>query len=195
MATLMNGDDVNQVQTVPTNSVTKALHEIKKAVVDTANAMLAMTNVLYQYSITNDWAEIKEQLISNSILGESTIKKLLAIAQNPALMQKNNWELLPPSYNNLHQLSQIDPTKLNSLIKKGEIYAGMTIIEASQLKEQFGGKRLKKKTAPKQSTTLQFTVKFKVDGDIKGINSKINSELKKFKSIIEQLDPEAKFFD
>ena len=186
---------MNQVQVAPSNSVAEAISEIKQAVTNTANEMLALTEVLYKYSLGEEWAQIKEHLIANNILGESTIKKLVAIAQNTALMEKNNWELLPPSYNNLHQLSQIAPSKLNNLIKKGAVNAGMTILEASHLKEQYSEKRIKKKSTPKQSAYLQFTVKFKVDSNIKGINAKVNSELKKFKSAIEHIDPDAKFID
>ena len=102
---------------------------------------------------------------------------LLGIARNPMLMSPDVRDVLPPSYNTLYQLSNLEEDVLSEKIEQGDIYPTMQLSEARNLVAQYATKTAKSSKRQK-SVTVAISMKFT---DPKGYKGKVQSALKLLK--------------
>lgn len=168
--------------------VKQAIADIKKAGQDATTAFLRLANTIAKWQRNKEWNEIERVLISESIVSDSVLKKLLLIGANPVLMDETNWKKLPIGYNHLYPFTQIAPEKLTELIDHGEIHSGLSVKESNELKDRF---RLRKEPAPRTPKPSQFTIKIKVSSDVKNVQSIIKSQIATLKNQLQKLDKAA----
>jgi hypothetical protein len=81
--------------------------------------------------------EFEKMLNEDLRLSDGKARKLRAIARNPVLAHRSNWNALPPCWTTLYQLSLIRPFKrLEALIEEGQVHAGLQYEKARELAER-----------------------------------------------------------
>jgi hypothetical protein len=168
--------------------VGQAIDDIRNAGLNATTAYLHLADTIAKWNASKEWIEIERILISEEILSDSVLKKLMLIGSNPVLMDRKNWTKLPLGYNHLYPFTQIAPSKLTELIEAGKIHNGLSIKESNELKEQFRAKKAPSARVPK---TLNYTIKIKVSADSKNIKSKIKAQFNTLKNQIQELDESA----
>jgi hypothetical protein len=168
--------------------VAQALTEIRNAGQNATTAYLHLADTIVKWNANKDWNEIERTLISEQILSDSVLKKLMLIGSNSVLMDRKNWTKLPLGYNHLYPFTQISQDKLEKLIVDGTIHNGLSVKESNELKEQF---RTKKAPVTKNNNRITITIKIKLSVDIKNIKTKFNTKFDAFKNEIHQLDATA----
>lgn len=184
---------VTEVLDAPSkHKVKEAVEDIAQKVKDASHAVLELASTLYQWKQTPEWDEIVRQLDDQNILKESVLKKLLPIGNNKFLMETNRWDRLPPGYNHLYPLTQIETKKLELLYEKGQIHPGLTVDQANELKKKFALKKVKK---PKTASSIKISrvIKFKVSSDISKVEAKIKSAVNDFQNALMKIDGDADF--
>lgn len=175
------------------DTIRQALDEIAQRVREASHAVLQLAETLHEWKKkSTQWDEIVRQLDEQNILKESVLKKLLPIGNNKFLMEKRHWESLPPGYNHLYPLTQIETKKLEVLYQKGEIHAGLTVDQANELKKKFALKKIQK-TKSRSSANISRIIKFKVSSDIPKVETKIKTAIKSFHDAIMKIDEDADF--
>lgn len=165
--------------------VRRAIADIKNAGQDATTAYLRLANTIAKWQRNKEWNEIERVLISQNIVSDSVLKKLILIGSNPVLMDESNWTKLPIGYNHLYPFTQIAPEKLTELIEDGEIHNGLSVKESNELKDKF---RHKKEPAPRTPKIIHFSVKIKISADKKNAQSLVKSHIAKLKSELQKLD-------
>lgn len=172
----------------------KAIAEIKEKVANASHAVLELADTLYKWKQTTAWGEIERELEDRNIVKESVRKKLVAIAQNKTLMKQDLWDNLPIGYNHLYPLSQIKPEKLQQLVQKGKIHAGLTVEESNELKSKFAEKK-SSSSRTRTPTTQTYQLKFTVSLEIPSVRSQVKSAIAEFKEHIKTIDPDVVFYE
>lgn len=173
---------------VDTALVKEAIAEIKNAGQDATTAFLRLANSIAKWQRNKQWNEIERVLISENIVSDSVLKKLLLIGANPVLMDETNWKKLPIGYNHLYPFTQIVPEKLTELIDHGEIHNGLSVKESNELKDRY---RLRKEPATRTPKTVQFTIKIKMSADTKNLQSSVKSQFSALKNQLQKIDASA----
>jgi hypothetical protein len=168
--------------------VSKALAEIRNAGQNATTAYLHLADTIAKWNASKEWNEIERTLISQQIISDSVLKKLILIGSNSVLMDKKNWTKLPLGYNHLYPFTQIAPDKLVELIDDGKIHNGLSVKESNELKERH---RVKKSPAQRNTKTLNYTIKIKVSADAKNIKSQVKTQFNVLKNHIKELDESA----
>jgi hypothetical protein len=168
--------------------VAQAIDDIRNAGLNATTAYLHLADTIVKWNASKEWNEIERILISEQILSDSVLKKLMLIGSNPVLMDRKNWTKLPLGYNHLYPFTQIEPNKLTELIEAGKIHNGLSVKESNELKEQYRAKKAPSTRVPK---TLNYTIKIKVSADVKNIKSQVKSQFNALKSQIQELDKSA----
>jgi hypothetical protein len=168
--------------------VEEALTEIRSAGQNATTAYLHLADTIAKWNARKEWGEIERTLISQQVISDSVLKKLILIGSNSVLMDKKNWTKLPLGYNHLYPFTQIAPDKLVELIDEGKIHNGLSVKESNELKEQH---RAKRAPALRNASTLNYTIKIKVSTEVKNIKSQIKSQFNTLKNHIQQLDETA----
>ncbi len=168
--------------------VNEALAEIRKAGQNATTAYLHLADTIAKWNASKEWNEIERTLISEQIISDSVLKKLILIGSNSVLMNKKNWTKLPLGYNHLYPFTQIATDKLVELIDEGKIHNGLSVKESNELKDQY---RFKKAPAPRNSSTLTYTIKIKVSAGTKNIKSQVREQFNAMKNHIQELDESA----
>lgn len=168
--------------------VEEALAEIRIAGQNATTAYLHLADTIVKWNASKEWNEIERTLISQQIISDSVLKKLILIGSNSVLMDKKNWTKLPLGYNHLYPFTQIAPEKLVKLIDDGKIHNGLSVKESNELKDQH---RAKKAPAQRNASTLNYTIKIKVSANTKNIKSQVKAQFNTLKSQIQNLDETA----
>lgn len=148
-----------------TTILTKSqLHEVMSEIAEVGrtvvNSHLALGIVIAKHANETYWDQLREEL--TNWMDNSVISMYVRIGNHAWLVNKANREKLPPSYNALYILSDIEPDNLERLDAKKKITPSMTIADARKLKEQFGNKKVTARQTSK-ADPLKVTVHIKFD--------------------------------
>jgi hypothetical protein len=168
--------------------VEEALAEIRKAGQNATTAYLHLADTISKWHKRKEWNEVERTLISQQIISDSVLKKLILIGSNSVLMDRKNWTKLPLGYNHLYPFTQIAPDKLVELIDDGKIHNGLSVKESNELKEKH---RAKKAPAERNASFITYTIKIKVSADTKNIKSQVKAQFNALKNHIQNLDETA----
>jgi hypothetical protein len=94
----------------------------------------------------------------------------------------------------LYPLSQIKPEKLQQLVQKGKVHAGLTVEESNELKTQFAERKIASGRT-RTPTTQTYPIKFTVSLEIPSVKSQVKSAISEFKQQILTIDPDAVFHE
>ena len=170
------------------DNVSKALINIRESMQKTADAIVDLAVMLYEYSLGREWRYIRETLVNENILSDSVLKKLVPIGQNNVLKNPKYRTHIPFGYNHLYPLTQLDEKKLERLIVDGTVHQGLTVEEATRIKDQYQGKIGGK--APSQTDdfiSVVVTVRMK---NTKTAKSKLNSLVRDLEHSLRDVDPD-----
>lgn len=157
--------------------VRSAITEIGQAWHKATQSILETANLLFEFSLREGWDELRSELNEQKVMNTSVISMLLGIARNPMLMSPDVRDVLPPSYNTLYQLSNLEEDVLSEKIEQGDIYPTMQLSEARNLVAQYATKTAKSSKRQK-SVSVAISMKFT---DPKGYKGKVQSALKLLK--------------
>lgn len=133
--------------------ISASWHRATQSIIDTAL-------LIYDYSFSDEWEEIKEKLTEHKIMSKTVISMLTTIAANPTLTDPQNIHLLPASYNTLYQLHQINKF-LPQAIELGLVTPHLTHKEVLEIREKIknGSDILSIKENTKTGQTAFVTIK------------------------------------
>lgn len=116
------------------DNVSKALVNIRESMQKTADAIVDLAVMLYDYSLGREWRYIRETLVNENILSDSVLKKLVPIGQNNVLKNAKYRSRIPFGYNHLYPLTQLEEKRLERLIGERTVHQGLTVEEATRIK-------------------------------------------------------------
>lgn len=124
-----------------------AIPRFRQAWHKTVEGLFEMIELVKEYSERSGYQRLAEELEKEGIIKRSVLEMLKRISDNSVLMKKENRPFLPPAYNTLHVLCQIEEKVLEAKLKKKEIFSGLTLEKARLWRSD-------KKTEAKKSTTI-----------------------------------------
>ena len=140
------------------------LHDIMSEIAEVGrtvvNSHLDLGIVIAKHEGETYWDQLREEL--TNWMDNSVISMYVRIGNHAWLVDESNREKLPPSYNALYILSDIEPDNLERLDAKKKISPSMTIAEARKLKEQYGNKKVTTRQTSK-ADPLRVSVSIKFD--------------------------------
>jgi hypothetical protein len=160
-----------------------------KAWHSTINAMFAMLELIQTHHNRPGFEKLCEALDKDNIIKRSVMSMLRSIIANPVLMEPKNRQLLPPSYNTLWTLTQIQEKVLEEKIAKKELSPNLTLESARTWRREQTApmKKVSKRLAPVYATLkVESTSKLKVNS-IK--IQKCLEQLKKLGLLVEIKNP------
>lgn len=104
-----------------TKQTEKAVAEITASWHKSIVSLIETAKLLLDYSFREDWKDIQRELSDRGIMQSSVISMMLGIAQNRLINNPKYIHQLPPAYNTLYQLTQLDEREIEKKFKKGEI--------------------------------------------------------------------------
>lgn len=145
IAELVDDSPIDIAATVPLFA--KAWHS-------TINAMFDMLELIQKYQNRPGFEKLCEELEDEGIIKRSVMSMLRSIIANPVLMAPKNRQLLPPSYNTLWTLTQIQENVLEDKIAKKEVSPNLTLEAARSWKRELSTpkSRASKRIAPVYAT-------------------------------------------
>lgn len=127
----------NELTSQELHDVLSEIAEVGRTVV---NSHLALAIVIAKHAGETYWDQLRKEL--TKWMDNSVVSMYVRIGNHAWLMNKEHREKLPPSYNALYLLSEIDPDNLEKLDAKKKISPSMTVAEARALKEKYGDRRV-----------------------------------------------------
>jgi len=163
--TVMELDMADELVIAKRTTLTKSqLHDVMSEIAEigrtVVNSHLALGIVIAKHASETYWDQLREEL--TNWMDTSVISMYVRIGNHAWLVDKVNREKLPPSYNTLYILSDIEPENLERLDAKNKISPSMTIADARKLKDQFGSKKVTQKQTSK-ADPLKVTVNIRFD--------------------------------
>lgn len=119
----------NLVSVHPNTTIDVAVNEISTSWHKSVENILKTANLIREYSFTEEWKAIQEELINKNIMKSSVISMMMRISSNTALNDPKNLHYLPPSYNSLYNLSVMSPNVIESKINDGQICSSTKLEE------------------------------------------------------------------
>ena len=132
----------------------------------TIKAMFVMLELIQTHQNRPGFEKLCEALDKNNILKRSVMSMLRSIIANPVLMAPANRQLLPPSYNTLWTLTQIQEKVLEEKIAKKEISPNLRLEQARAWRRELSApkKRAGKRVAPVYATLkVESSSKLKIN--------------------------------
>ncbi len=168
--------------------VKRAIKEITDAGQEATTAYLRLADKIAKWHRDKHWNEIERILVTEKIVSDSVLKKLILIGSNPVLMDQSHWSKLPIGYNHLYPFTQIAPEKLTELIDDGRIHNGLSVKESNELKDKF---RHKKEPAPRTPKTVQFKITIKASANTNNVQSLVKKQFSSLRNHVLKLDKSA----
>lgn len=135
---------VNNVNSTAATEVTveSAFNEIKSSMLRSTVGVLDAARVLIDFFSRDDYPKLKKELISNKLMGESTLSQYQTIGRCAVLREVV--EHLPASFNSLYHLAKLEKENagfIKSAIAKGELQPCTTLDKIRQWDGKGSGKQ------------------------------------------------------
>ena len=111
----------------------------------TVNAMFDMLDLIQKHQNRPGFEKLCEKLQEHGIIKRSVMSMLRSIIANPVLMAPENRQMLPPSYNTLWTLTQLQEDVLEDKIANKELSPNLTLEAARSWRREL--------SAPKSSAS------------------------------------------
>ena len=98
-------------------SITSAWNKAAFSIIEVGRQLNEAQNELSK----NQWVQLRRELEDQRIMSNSTITKLKMIANNVVLTREENQKYLPPSYETLYVLSQVEDDELSKAFDDHQI--------------------------------------------------------------------------
>ena len=131
-------------------SITSAWNKAAFSIIEVGRQLNEAQNELSK----NQWVQLRRELEDQRIMSNSTITKLKMIANNVVLTREENQKYLPPSYETLYVLSQVEDDELSKAFDDHQI---STETQRKNIPEIFGSHKnatRKKNSNSKISITI-----------------------------------------
>ena len=155
----------------------------------TVNALFDMLDLIQKHQNRPGFEKLCEKLQEHGIIKRSVMSMLRSIIANPVLMAPENRQMLPPSYNTLWTLTQLQEDVLEDKIAKKELSPNLTLETARTWKRELSipKKKVSKRLAPVYAILkVESTSKLKVNS-VK--IQKCLEQLKKLGMLVEIKNP------
>jgi hypothetical protein len=107
-----------------------------------------------------DFLGLKKQLQQNRIMSKSTITKLIKIGSNEVLTAPENMALLPASYSTLYEITQYEPSDIQSALSDGKLSSATL---RQEVKDALPPRERKKITAVPKTARVSIFIRFSAD--------------------------------
>jgi len=178
---------------IPANRVEEGFEAIRVSCGKVRESFFELAGRLAHWSKQAEWIDIKDRLVSQQIISESMIKKLMVIGKNKTLMDPAHRKFLPqPSYGNYY-LGGIEPKSLQTLFDKGKIHPDLSMEDCRALKEETMQHR--SSLTNRVSSISDWTISIKMNkqqGKVRQMESEVTDALKHLEKTIHAIDPEAR---
>ena len=155
----------------------------------TIKAMFDMLELIQTHQNRPGFEKLCEALDNGNIIKRSVMSMLRSIIANPVLMEPKNRQLLPPSYNTLWTLTQIQEKVLEEKIVKKELSPNLTLEAARTWRRELS---IPKKKVSKRLAPVYATLKVESMSKLKVNSVKIQKcleQLKKLGILVEIKNP------
>ena len=151
-----------------------------KAWHSTINVMFAMLELIQTHQNRPGFEKLCETLDKDNIIKRSVMSMLRSIIANPVLMAPENRQMLPPSYNTLWTLTQLQEDVLEDKIAKKELSPNLTLEAARTWKREL---TIPKKKVSKRLAPVYATLKVESASKLKVNSLKIQKCLEQLKKL------------